>query len=375
MANDPNAGKLIPTPSRTVRPALLRPRALAPSNAGLLPVPLSSLIGREAEVAAASALLVDDAVRLLTLDGPGGVGKSRLALRIAEEAAEAFPDGVVLVPLAAIADPEHVLPAISQALGLQPRTNQSVAEMLATYLRRRRVLLVLDNMEQVASAAPAIATLLEQCPGLTALATSRTRLRISGEQRFPVSPLALPDEHAVHPGSRQPEGAMEAIADAAAVRLFVERARAVEPRFRLDAGNARTVAAICRRLDGLPLAIELAAVHVRYLTCAELLARLEQALPLLTAAAVDVPVRHQTMRDSIAWSYALLDPVQQRLFRRLAVFVGGCSLRALEAVVADEPVPRPSSDPAPRSAAVLAGEPSLRDALTRIDRRQPRAAA
>jgi predicted ATPase len=247
-----------------------------------LPVPLTSLIGRNAEVAAARAMLVDDGVRLLTLTGPGGVGKTRLAVRLAEETAATFPDGVVFVPLASITDPDLVLPAMALEFGLRERATQSVADLLASYLHQRRLLLVLDNVEQVVDAAPRLAALLGDCPGLTMLATSRARLRISGEHRFPVSPLALPVSREVE-ASRSREADAKAVSQeierSPAVQLFVERAQAVEPHFILDADNAPAVTAICRRLDGLPLAIELAAVHIRFFTAAELLDRLEPALP------------------------------------------------------------------------------------------------
>jgi non-specific serine/threonine protein kinase len=298
-----------------------------------VPVSLTSLIGREEEVAAACARLLADGVRWLTLDGPGGVGKTRLALRIAEEIAPEFPDGVVFVPLAPLTDPELVLPAITRELGLQERATSSVTELLTTSLQSRRLLLVLDNVEQVSGVAPRVAALLERCPGVTVLATSRTRLRVSGEQRFPVAPLALPGEDQASSGRRDAEVRLATIADAAAVQLFVARAQAVAPGFVLDADNAPLVATICRRLDGLPLAIELAAVRLRLLTAAELLARLAPALPLLTDGPADAPDRLRTMRNAIAWSYALLTPDQQALLRRLSVFLGGCSLDAAAAVV------------------------------------------
>jgi predicted ATPase len=336
MSSDPNAPKLVPLPRRPSDPEPPSRGAVTRPASSRLPVPLTSLIGRDVEVAAARAMLVDDGVRLLTLTGPGGVGKTRLALRIAAESAAAFPDGVVFVSLAPITDPDLVLPAVAREFGMQERAVQPVAELLASYLRQRRLLLVLDNLEQVAAAAPHVAALLEECPGVKVLATSRTRLRVSGEHRFPVSPLALPEV-----GGRAARGAsagglpsgVEQIARSAAVQLFVARARAVEPAFTLDTVTAPPVAAICRRLDGLPLAIELAAVRLRIVTPAELLVRLEPALPLLADGPTDAPDRLRTMHNAIAWSYALLPPVQQTALRHLAVFVGGCTLEAAEAVV------------------------------------------
>jgi predicted ATPase len=271
-------------------------------------------------------LLVDGGVRLLTLTGPGGVGKTRLALRIGEEVAAAFADGVVFVPLAAMADPGLVLPAIARALGLREAGRRSPRELLCDYLGQHRHLLVLDNLEQIRAAGIQLADLLAACPGLALLVTSRALLHVAGEQRFPVSPLALPGE-----GRGAGEAGQE-IEESAAVRLFVARARAVDPGFSLTAGNAAAVAEICRRLDGLPLAIELAAARLQTLSPAELLDRLSPVLPLLTEGPLDAPDRLRTMRDAIAWSFDLLSPAEQALFRRFAIFVGGFTLDAAEAV-------------------------------------------
>mgnify|MGYP000094201952 CR=1 FL=1 len=307
----------------------VRPVMAAPGSRDSLPWPLSSFVGREAEIAAARAFVADGRVRLLTLIGPGGVGKTRLAIRLGEEAAAAFADGVVFVSLAAIADPELVAPAIARDLGLREVSVESPAERVAAYLRDRRVLLILDNVEQVQSAAPRIAALLAACPGVVAVATSRVPLNVVGEQRLPVEPLPLPT--AGH-GDGAGRWALDAIAASPAVQLFVTRAEAVDPWFALDDGNAEAIAAICRRLDGLPLAIELAAARTHVLEPADLLARLSPALPLLTKGPDDAPDRLRTMRGAIAWSHDLLTAEEQRLFRRLAVFAGGFTLDAAEAV-------------------------------------------
>jgi hypothetical protein len=273
------------SPSPSPEPVRLRsipieraqPSTVAPGAARAIPKPLTSLIGREDDVAAVRALIEDEGVRLVTLTGPGGVGKTRLALRIGEALAATFPDGVVFAPLAAIVDPELVLPSILRALGLREDVTRSAAEVLADALRQKRLLLVLDNFEQVRSSAAHLAALLATCPDLVMLVTSRALLHIAGEQRFPVSPLALPESVPAGPGLPL----ATRIAAAPAVQLFVARARALEPAFALDEDNAVAVAAICRRLDGLPLAIELAAPRILLLSPGELLARLRPALPLL----------------------------------------------------------------------------------------------
>jgi predicted ATPase/class 3 adenylate cyclase len=261
-----------------------------------LPVQPSPLIGRERELDEAAALLHD--ARLLTLTGAGGSGKTRLALQLAAEASDDFPDGVFWVPLAAVTDPELVTPTIAEAIGAQ--------DALSEHVGAKRMLLLLDNFEQVLAAAPELGDLLRGCPNLTLLITSRAVLRIAGEHEYQVDPLPLTD----------------------AVRLFAERARAIVPTFEPDAA----VEEICRRLDGLPLAIELAAARVRIFEPEDLLARLDQRLPLLTGGARDAPERQRTLRAAIEWSYDLLDREEQRLFARLAVFAGSFDVAAVEAV-------------------------------------------
>lgn len=327
MSHDLAPTERVPIPLRPIETDAGR---LASAPFGNIPRALTSFLGRDADIAAVRILLVERHARLITLTGPGGVGKTRLAVRIAEDVASAFPDGIAFVPLAPITAPDLVLSEIARVFGLHERAGLTVASLLVRHLRHRQVLLILDNVEQVVGAAPFIAVLLGDCPALTLLATSRSRLHISGEHRFPVSPLALPVARPVDGG-----GSLATVAASPAVQLFVERAQAVDPSFALTENNAEAVAAICRRLDGVPLAIELAAVRMQLLTPEELLAHLAPALPLLSDGPQDVPHRLRTMRNAIAWSYELLMPVEQALLRRLSVFAGGCTLEAAEAVVGD----------------------------------------
>jgi len=273
--------------------------------------------------------LLREDVPLVTLTGPGGVGKTRIALRITEEAARDFPDGIWFVPLASIHDPTLVLSAITQALDVREADHRSLLEGIAQFLHTRDALLILDNFEHVVEAASLIAELLEVCPFLTCLVTSRALLHISGEHAVSIPPLAPPPA-AVATTAKQANLSP-------AVRLFVSRAQAGRQEFSLTDVNAAEVEAICRRLDGLPLAIELAAARVRHLTPAELAARLVEgndgaALRVLTGGPRDAPVRQHTLRYAVAWSHDLLTPGERILFRRLAVFVGGFTLEAALAV-------------------------------------------
>ncbi|MGH2613972.1 MAG: ATP-binding protein, partial [Thermomicrobiales bacterium] len=310
------------------RPDSAQERSAAPQGVTpvSLPAPLTRLIGREPEAASLRTKLRGDGVRLLTLTGPGGTGKSRLAVEVAAGLGDAFPDGVWFADLSPLTDPALVIPTIAAALGVREASGQRLPETLAAMLAPRRSLLLLDNCERVLGAAPDITALLSASPGLTILATSREPLHVRGEHEVAVTPLTLPEEGDLATGD------LEDLECVPAVALFVERARAVKADFDLTAANAVAVAAICQRLDGLPLAIELAAARVKVLPPATLLERLEHRLPLLTGGGHDLPARQRTMRDAIAWSYDLLAADEQALFRRLSVFAGGFTLAAAEAV-------------------------------------------
>ena len=289
-----------------------------------LPVLANALIGRSRELKETQALLARDEVRLLTLTGAGGTGKTRFALQIAAEQLEEFANGVFFVSLAPIRDWELVVPTIAQTLGLREQPGETRLETLTEYLRDKQLLLLLDNFEQVVPAAPEISGLLAAAPEINVLVTSRTRLRLSGERTYPVPPLELPNpEQLVDAG---------ALMEYEAVRLFVERAQAATSDFAVTDVNVQAVAEICIRLDGLPLAIELAAPRVRALPAPALLRRLDQRLRLLTGGAQDVDERQRTLRATLEWSYDLLLDSEKVVFAELGTFIGGCRLEAAEAV-------------------------------------------
>lgn len=288
------------------------------------PAQLTPLIGREQEVQALCTRLRRPEVRLVTLTGPGGVGKTRLGLQVAAGLRDDFGDGVRFIPLAAVSDPMLVVATITRALGIKESGEQSLFDLLRTYLQDRHILLLLDNFEQLLPAAPELSDLLADCPSLKMLVTSRAVLHLRGEHEFPVPPLALPDLRQLQQG--------EALSEYASLALFLERARAIKPDLQLTPATARAIAEICVRLDGLPLAIELAAARIKLLPPSALLSRLEHRLELLTSGGRDAPTRQRTLRNTIDWSYELLDVEEQRLFRWLSVFVGGCTLGAIQSV-------------------------------------------
>jgi predicted ATPase len=298
----------------------------AAALAGTLPVPATPLLGREQEAAAIEDLVVKEGVRLVTLTGPGGVGKSRLMVEAARRLGPCFADGPSFVDLAAVSAADLVAAAIASGLGLNTSAGRLIAD-LESYLRARRLLLALDNFEQVMDAAALVTQLLAAAAGVTVLVTSRTALRLRPEHEFPVPALPVPPAGA----NADPAGMLRY----AAVGLFAERAHAADPAFELTAGNAAAVAEVCRRLDGLPLAIELAAARTRLLPPQALLSRLDERFSLLTGGARDMPERQRTLKNTLDWSFGLLPPGEQALFARLGVFAGSFGLPAAEAVGGD----------------------------------------
>lgn len=306
-----------------------------PLDAGFyqLPVPGTVLLGRDRELTAVAGLFLQEEVRLVTLTGPGGVGKTRLALELATALREYFADGVAFVSLEPVAEASLVLPTIAQELGLTEHGTLRPGSTLLSFLRQKQMLLILDNFEQVLDAASEVAKLQAASAGLRILVTSRSALRVRAERLYHVSSLALPDVRRLPP--------LEDLARIASVSLYVQRARAMQEDFVLSGANAAAVASICVQLDGLPLAIELAAAWVNVLSSQALSAQLAEPLHLLIQGARDLPVRQQTLRDTIAWSYQLLAPETQALFRRLAVFAGSISVAAAAAVCWIDAAPAP----------------------------------
>ncbi|MDQ5851887.1 MAG: adenylate/guanylate cyclase domain-containing protein, partial [Chloroflexota bacterium] len=292
-----------------------------PNNLPAQPTPF---IGREREVAAVRQRLLHPDIRLITLTGPGGIGKTRLGLRVAAQVLNDFPDGVYFVALAPISDPMLVSVTVAQTLGVKETSGESLLDSLKAYLREKQLLLLLDNFEQVVVAAPLITELLAAAPGLKVLVTSRASLHLQGEREFPVPPLALPDPKHLP--------TLDTLSQYEAVELFIQRAQAVNPDFQVTNTTAPAVAEICVRLDGLPLAIELAAARSKLLSPQALLQRLQHRLQVLTGGARDLPARQQTLRSTIDWSFSLLEAGEQTLFARLGVFVGGFSVEAAETV-------------------------------------------
>jgi predicted ATPase len=287
-------------------------------------MPITPLIGREQSVKEVSTLLLRPEVRLLTLTGAGGIGKTRIALQVINEVQQGFADGCYFIPLASITEPDLVPYTIMRFLDAPMRKDLAVSKQLQAHLQAKNALLVLDNFEHLIPATPLVTALLAACPTIKLLITSRVSLHLSGEREIAVPPLALPELGAL------PELAKLSAVDS--IALFVQRAGAVKRDFYLTPGNARSIAEICTRLDGLPLALELAAARIKLLSPQALLIRLDSRLDLLNGGGPDLPVRHQALRNTLDWSYQLLNREEQLLFQRLAVFVGGCTSEAVAAL-------------------------------------------
>jgi len=289
-----------------------------------IPLPLTSLIGRETELEVVRDLLLRPEVRLVTLSGAGGIGKTHLALTLGNELQDAFADGVSFISLASIYDSELVIPTIVHALGLAEMGDQSPIQLLKPFLCDKHLLIVLDNFEQVLPAAPHLSDLLSSCSHLKILVTSRVVLHVWGEHPYRVQPLEVPNLR------KLPK--LESLPQIASIALFLQRAQALLPEFQLTDVNARDVAEICHRLDGVPLALELAATHCKLLSPKAILTRLEHPIEMLTGGRRDAPLRHQTLRNMLSWNDDLLTPDEHKLFRRLAIFDKGFTLQAAEAL-------------------------------------------
>lgn len=313
---------IVPLPTMfTGAMQLTKPEPVPQHN---LPVQLTSLVGREQDAATVVALLRRPQVRLLNMIGTAGIGKTRLAIQVAMDLLDDFVHGVYFVSLASIRSPHLILSAIAQIFGLKEKESLPIAHLLQAYLRQQQILLVLDNFEHLVTAAPLLGELLAACSELKLLVTSREVLHLRAEQQFAVPPLAVPN--------LEPFPAIESLTQYAAIELFIQRAQAVKYDFHLNEANAAAIAEVCIRLDGLPLAIELAAARTRVLSPQALLARMDHRLQVLSDGAWDLPERQQTLRNTIQWSYNLLHSPEQTLFRRLSVFVGGSTLEAVEAL-------------------------------------------
>lgn len=330
--------------ARTGRPALVG-AGTAPGEAGMralwrnaylhqtnLPTVLTPLIGRVQEAADARGYLLHPKVRLLTLTGAPGIGKTRLALQVAAGVVERFEDGVFLVELAAIVDPDMVLPTVARTLGLKEAADRTTEGVLLEHVRERKMLLLLDNFEQVLDGAASVVKLMEASSWLKVLVTSREALHVRGERRLSVSPLAVPDPMLFSRSTNHQTETVAKLASYPSVQLFIDRVQDVSPDFELTHENAADVAIMCIKLEGLPLAIELAAARANHFSLAEMRAQLDNRLKLLTGGGRDLPARQRTLREAIAWSYDLLDRGEQTLFRSLGVFVGGCTLAAMQAI-------------------------------------------